>query len=147
MPVPVLRRLFRVLLRLLLGLGAAALVLVGWRIVVLATASTPRHAEVVQQVFRADPLPVFTPQHLQLVRALQVWWLPVESGAPGVDPGQPLRGETPAVQRAQQLLATDGKRPYGDRSYYTIDMAEILGRPFAVDGRAGPSWTRFGWPP
>lgn len=229
MPVPVLRRLFRVLLRLLLGLGAAVLVLVGWRIVVLATASTPRHAEVVQQVFRADPLPVFTPQHLQLVRALRVWWLPVESGAPGVDPGQPLRGETPAVQRAQQLLATDdatlatqrlaevarwvrpfvtqahlasgryavpadmaawlpgvqhgqfqlraehlallraamwrevegealqewlaesteaaplwpmpaidGKRPYGDRSYCTIDMAEILGRPFAVDGQGRP---------
>ena len=31
--------------------------------------------EVVQQVFRAAPLPVFTPQHLQLVRALRVWWL------------------------------------------------------------------------
>jgi|UPI0004B0A9C4 hypothetical protein len=44
MPVPVLRRLLRVLLRLLLGLGAAVLVLVGWRIVVLATASPPRHA-------------------------------------------------------------------------------------------------------
>lgn len=60
MPVPVLRRLFCVLL----GLGAAVLVLVGWRIVVLAASSTPRHAEVVQQVF--------TPQHLQLVRAAGV---------------------------------------------------------------------------
>lgn len=57
----------------LLGLGAAAvLLLMGWRIVVLAASSTPRHAEVVQQVFRADPLPVFTPQHLQLVRAAGV---------------------------------------------------------------------------
>lgn len=58
MPVPVLRRLFCVLL----GLGAA--VLVGWRIVVLAASSTTRHAEVVQQVF--------TPQHLKLVRAAGV---------------------------------------------------------------------------
>ncbi|WP_370679746.1 hypothetical protein [Comamonas sp. GB3 AK4-5] len=223
------RCLFRFLRRLLLGLGAVVVVFVGWRIAVLATASAPRHADIVQQVLSSQALPAFTPQHLQLLRALRVWWLPVESGAPGVDPAQPLRGEAPAVQMVQQLLATedaalatrrlvevarwvlpfverarlapgryavpedmqallpgvcqgqftlraehltllraamwnevdgdslggllaesteeaplwpmpyiDGKRPYGDRSYYTIDMAELLGRPFALDvqGRA-----------
>ena len=29
----------------------------------------------------------------------------------------------------------DGKRPYGDRSYYQIDMAELLGQPYAKDAR------------
>lgn len=27
----------------------------------------------------------------------------------------------------------DGKRPYGDRSYYQIDMAEVLGQPYRVE--------------
>lgn len=27
----------------------------------------------------------------------------------------------------------DGKRPYGDRSYYQIDMAEVLGQPYRFD--------------
>lgn len=217
------------MLRLLLGWGAAVVVLVGWRIAVLAMASEPRHADIVQKVWRTEVLPVFTPQHLQLLRGLRVWWLPVEYGAPAVDPGQPLRGTGPAVQIAQQLLAIedatqatqrlaevarwvvpfvtqarlapgryavpddmqaqlpgvhqgqftlraehltllraamwnevkgnslddllaessqdaplwpmpfiDGKRPYGDRSYYTIDMAELLDQPFELDVRGQP---------
>lgn len=225
LPMPLLlRRLWRALLRGLCGLVAAVVVFLGWRIGVLATAPTSRHADIVQQVFRAEALPPFTSEHLTLVRGLRVWWLPVESGAPGVDPGQPLRGAIPSVQMAQQLLATedaalaarrlaevarwvrpfveqarlapgryavpaelqaqlpgvqqgqfllraehllllraamwreveqgsledlladsteaeplwpvpyiDGKRPYGDRSYYTIDMAELLGQPFPLD--------------
>lgn len=223
------RYLFRTLKYLLLGLGAAVLVLVGWRMTAPATSSASSHAERVRQVFRSEALPPFTPQHLQLLHALRVWWLPVESGAPGVDPAQPLRGEGAAVAIAQQLLATedaalaaqrlvevarwvlpfveqaklapgryavpeemqaqlpgvqqgvftlraehltllraamwnevqadslegllaestqeeplwpmpyiDGKRPYGDRSYYTIDMAELLGQPFAQDVRGRP---------
>lgn len=215
------RRLLHFLWHLLLGLGVAVVLFVGWRIWVLATAAPLSHADIVQQVVQAKTLPALTAQHLQLVRALRVWWVPVESGAPGVDPAQPLLGTAPAVQTAQQLLATDdaalatrrlaevarwvvpfvahaqlapgryavpaemqaqlpgvhqgqftlraqhltllraamwrevdgdslsdllaesteaqplwpmpyidGKRPYGDRSYYTIDMAELLGRPF-----------------
>jgi hypothetical protein len=31
----------------------------------------------------------------------------------------------------------DGKRPYGDRSYYQIDMAEILGKPYARNAQGG----------
>jgi uncharacterized protein Usg len=29
----------------------------------------------------------------------------------------------------------DGKRPYGDRSFYQIDMAELLGQPYRLDRR------------
>ena len=73
-------------------LVVAVLLFLGWRIAVLATTPAERQADVVQQVFSTEPLPPFTPEHLALVRGLQVWWLPVESGAPGVDPRQPLRG-------------------------------------------------------
>ena len=229
MSLPAHRRLLRALWRGVWGLGAAVLLFLGWRIAVLATTPAERQADVVQQVFSTEALPPFTPEHLALVRGLRVWWLPVESGAPGVDPRQPLRGadsSASSVQLAQQLLATDdaalamrrlvevarwvypfverarlapgryavpaelqaqlpgvqqgqfqlraehltllrgaiwqeltgpsldavlaesteaeplwpmpfidGKRPYGDRSYYTIDMAELLGSPFALDAR------------
>lgn len=226
MSLPAHRRLLRALWRGVWGLGAAVLLFLGWRIAVLATTPASSHAEIVQQVFQAKALPPFTPEHLKLVRALRVWWLPVESGAPGVDPREPLRGDASSVEVAQQLLATedtalarrrlvevarwvwpfverarlapgryavpaalqdqlpgvqqgqfqlraehlillrgaiwqelegrsldavldesteaeplwpmpfiDGKRPYGDRSYYTIDMAELLGSPFALDAR------------
>lgn len=223
MPPSFIPRVLRNWPRWRLGLGGCVVitVLVLWG---LGTASASRHADIVQQVWHAKALPAWTPQHLQLVRALRVWWVPLESGAPGVDPMQPLQGAAPAVQTAQQLLQTadaslaaqrlaevarwvlpfvaqarlapgryavpealqaqlpgvyqgqfmlraehlallraanwravdadslqglladstsaqplwpmpfvDGKRPYGDRSYYTIDMAELLGQPFAVD--------------
>ena len=32
----------------------------------------------------------------------------------------------------------DGKRPYGDRSYYQIDIAEILGQPYAMNAKGRP---------
>jgi hypothetical protein len=150
-----------------------------------------------------------------------VTWVPIESGAPGIDPLQPLRGELSSLEIAQQILQTDnlalaiqllaevclwipefvasatlapgsyrlppdfspeaelfefrsehltllhaalwrevsaddlpyalaneehdqalwpmpyidGKRPYGDRSYYQIDMAELLGQPYAKDAQ------------
>lgn len=224
MPPPFIPRvLLRSWPRWCLGLGGCV-VIAGLVLGGLGTASTPRHADIVQQVWHAKALPAWTPQHLQLVRALRVWWVPLESGAPGVDPMQPLQGTAPAVQTAQQLLQTadatlatqrlaevarwvrpfvaqahlvpgryavpealqaqlpgvvqghfmlhaehlallraanwrevdadslqglladstqaqplwpmpfvDGKRPYGDRSYYTIDMAELLGEPFSMD--------------
>ncbi|RGE45029.1 hypothetical protein DZC30_11765 [Comamonas testosteroni] len=180
-----------------------------------------RHA-IVQAVF-AKALPPLTHQHLQLIRQLRVTWLPIESGAPGIDPAQPLLGDSLGLEATQQILQTrdadlatkllaevclwvpeftasatlapgsyalpagfdgktqnekfefraehltllqaalwrevddsnvadvladedssqplwpmpyiDGKRPYGDRSYYQIDMAELLGQPYAKDAQ------------
>lgn len=184
--------------------------------------STLQRHTMVQAVF-AKALPPLTHQHLQLIRQLRVIWLPIESGAPGIDPMQPLLGDLLGLEAAQQILQTrdadlatkllaevclwvpeftasatlapgsyalptgfdgkaqnekfefraehltllqaalwrkvddsnvadvladedssqplwpmpyiDGKRPYGDRSYYQIDMAELLGQPYAKDAQ------------
>lgn len=221
-----LRRGVRLLLRVLAVLASVVVLVVGWRIWVLSTAQQPQHADLVRQVFSSPAPPMFTPQHLQLLRALRVWWVPVESGAPGLDASRPLRGPAPALEAAQVLLDTedealatrrlaetarwvvpfvrqarlapgryavpadlrrglpgledghftlraehltllraaqwqepagaalddllgdstdeaplwpmpviDGKRPYGDFSYYVLDMAELLGQPYARDLR------------
>lgn len=172
--------------------------------------------------------PALTARHVALINRLRVMWVPVESGAPGIDPSQPLIGEGPPIALAKAALKTDddalairtlaelgrlvpqfvagagtlapgqytippalrklfafkesgvdasgrfqlraahltvlrganwrtvdsdaiedvlgegdfwpmpyidGKRPYGDRTYYQFDMAELLGEPYKRDGR------------
>ena len=201
------------------AIAAAATGSLGWLWMRKHAGNADRHA-IVQAVF-SSPLPPLTAQHLQLIRQLRVSWFPIESGAPGIDPLQPLRGPHSSLENAQQILqiqnptlatqllaevclwipefvasATlpagiytlpadfsrdgqprpfefqpehlpllhaaqwreigadnvsdvlaneessqtlwpmpyiDGKRPYGDRSYYQIDMAELLGQPYAKD--------------
>lgn len=200
------------------AVGAASL---GWPWLSRRKSTLQRHA-IVQAVF-AKALPPLTSQHLQLIRQLRVIWVPIESGAPGIDPTQPLLGDLLGLEAAQQILQTkdadlatkllaevclwvpeftasatlapgsyalpagfdgktqndkfefraehltllqaalwrevdgsnvadvladedsrqplwpmpyiDGKRPYGDRSYYQIDMAELLGQPYAKDAQ------------
>ena len=46
--------------------------------------------DIIRSVFTANALPSFTAQHLLLIRQLHVNWVPEESGAPGIDPVQPL---------------------------------------------------------
>lgn len=70
-------------------------------------------------------------EHLALMRAAM--WREVEGEAL-----QEWLAESTEAAPLWPMPAIDGKRPYGDRSYYTIDMAEILGRPFAVDGQGRP---------
>ena len=201
------------------ALVVAASSALGWQ---WLRGDSAKRRSIVQTVF-ASPLPPLTPQHLQLIRQLRVIWVPLESGAPGIDPVEPLQGTLPSLDTAQQILqiqdpalATqllaevclwvpefvasaklapgsyplpsgfsadtrqdtfnfrtehlallhaalwrevsaddlpdalanedddqplwpmpyiDGKRPYGDRSYYQIDMAEILGQPYAKDAQ------------
>lgn len=172
--------------------------------------------------------PALTARHVALINRLRVMWVPVESGAPGIDPSQPLIGEGPPIALAKAALKTDddalairtlaeldrlvpqfvagagtlapgqytippalrklfafkesgvdasgrfqlraahltvlrganwrtvdsdaiedvlgegdfwpmpyidGKRPYGDRTYYQFDMAELLGESYKRDGR------------
>ncbi len=195
----------------------------------------PRSADrnaIIRAVF-ADgaSLPDLTARHVALMKRLRVMWLPVESGAPGIDPSQPLIGEGSTIMLAKAALKTgddaqairtlaevgrlvprfvteagtlapgqytipaalrklfafngsgvdasgrfefraahlallrganwttvdaqaiddvlgegdfwpmpyiDGKQPYGDRTYYQFDMAELLGEPYKRDARGNP---------
>lgn len=65
-------------------------------------------------------------EHIILLKAAQ--WCVVDSDTIG----DVLDGE----QEGWPMPFVDGKRPYGDRSYYQIDMAEVLGEPYRV-GRRG----------
>ena len=208
----------------------------GWWWLRKDAAAEDRH-DIIRAVFTANALPTFTEQHLLLIRQLHVNWVPEESGAPGIDPVQPLWSSSANVntsteadsalrialhilQTTDRTLATrllaevcllipefvasatlpagnyslpssfaqpqqhtsasqpfqflpahqlllnaaqwrevssdsiddvlndedpsqslwpmpyiDGKRPYGNRSYYQIDMAELLGQPYAKDAQ------------
>lgn len=208
---------------LLLTLGS--LIALPWR----ALASLGRDA-IIRRVFAApeDGL-AYGAQHAALMRLLRVQWMPVESGAPGVDFEQPLLGgadtlsivrgalktadDTLAVRRLAEVCRLipryvqtigrlqpgryavppemkeafefpesgvdaqgmfdlrkehlillraavwrevdehalqavlregerywpmpyiDGKRPYGNASYYQIDMARLLGKPYPLDAK------------
>jgi len=194
-----------------------------------ALAATDRKP-IIRQVFAtpANAIPMSS-QHAALIRLLRVLWMPIESGAPGIDFEQPLLGgaDTLAIARqalktsddalairrmaevcrlapsfvasggtlapghytlpaemkeafdfpesgvdaqggftlraehltvlraaswreanAQQLEAVlregdrywpapliDGKRPYGDASFYQVDMARLLGEPYPLNAQ------------
>ncbi|MBB1628373.1 hypothetical protein [Achromobacter sp. UMC71] len=193
-----------------------------------ATPSQDRDA-LIRRVFKADLAGIrYNADHASLMRHLGVIWIPVESGAPGIEFENPLGGKdtigaamallgTHDRSRAAQRLAEvsrlvpsyvreigrlapgryvvpaarreafdfpdsgvdaqgnfqlrgehlallraanwrdagtdaleavlregdaywpmpyiDGKRPYGDSSFYQIDMARLLGEPYALDAR------------
>lgn len=194
-----------------------------------AFAATDRKA-IIRQVFATPAETIaYTPQHAALMRLLRVQWMPIESGAPGIDFEQPLLGEPDTLAIARQALKTDddalairrmaevcrlvprfvaslgklspgrynvpaemkaafdfpdsgvdaeggftlraehlsllraavwrearreeleavlregdrfwpmpmidGKRPYGDASFYQVDMARLLGEPYALDAK------------
>lgn len=196
----------------------------------LRALASPARDAIIRQVYAAPEagLP-YTPQHAALVRLLRVQWMPVESGAPGIDFEQPLRGGTDTLATARSSLNTaddalvirrlaevcrlvpryvqsigrlqpgryevpaemreafdfpesgvdakgtfnlrkehlvllraavwrevderalgavlregerfwpmpyiDGKRPYGDTSYYQIDIGRLLGEPYPLDAK------------
>lgn len=65
-----------------------------------------RHA-ILRAVFADDaPYPDLTPRHVALMRRLQVMWLPIESGAPGIVPEPPLRGNGTTIDLAKAILET-----------------------------------------
>lgn len=82
--------------------AVAATASLGWLWQHKRGSGADRH-DIVQTVF-AGPLPPLTPWHLQLIRKLRMTWVPIESGAPGIDPLQPLRGELSSLEIAQQVL-------------------------------------------
>ena len=84
------------------AIAAAATGSLGWLWMRKHAGNADRHA-IVQAVF-SSPLPPLTAQHLQLIRQLRVSWFPIESGAPGIDPLQPLRGPHSSLENAQQIL-------------------------------------------
>ncbi|WP_423380077.1 hypothetical protein [Burkholderia sp. LMG 32019] len=69
--------------------------------------SSKRHA-ILRAVFADDaPYPDLTPRHVALMRRLQVMWLPIESGAPGIVPESPLTGSGATIDLAKAILETD----------------------------------------
>lgn len=65
----------------------------------------------------------FLPAHQLLLNAAQ--WREVSS-----DSIDDLLADEDPSQRLWPMPYIDGKRPYGNRSYYQIDMAELLGQPY-----------------
>lgn len=203
----------------------------------LAAACTPKAPAVtardtIRAVFMASADPAPGADHARLIAAFRVIFVPIEEGAPGIDPEFPFGDKVDVMQRALSLLGTsdrllatrliaeagrilpayiaraqmvpgkytvpadmaayfstpdsgvagdgsfvfrqehatllkganwrvvgaenieevlatpdmwpmpyiDGKRPYGDMSYYQLDMARLLGEPYAIgpDGKALP---------
>lgn len=196
----------------------------------LRALASPARDAIVRQVYAApDASLSYTPQHAALMRLLRVQWMPVESGAPGIDFEQPLLGGADTLATARGALKTtddalairrlaevcrlvpryvqsigrlqpgryavpaemreafdfpesgldaqgifnlrkehlvllraavwrevdeqalgavlregdrfwpmpytDGKRPYGDASYYQIDIGRLLGEPYPLDAK------------
>lgn len=213
---------------LTLALAALACVPVRMATAAGAKSSDDRDA-IIRQVFQADLASIrYGADHAALMRNLGVIWIPVESGAPGIEFENPLGGKD-TIAAAMALLGTsdrrlaarrlaevcrlvpsyvrsigrlapgryaipaqrreafdfpnsgvdaqgnfqlrgehlvllraaswhdaskgaleavlregdaywpmpyiDGKRPYGDSSFYQIDMAQLLGEPYALDAR------------
>ncbi|WP_124456936.1 hypothetical protein [Burkholderia sp. Bp8992] len=52
-------------------------------------------------------LPDLTSRHVALMKQLRVMWVPVESGAPGIDPMHPLIGEGATIMLAKAALKTN----------------------------------------
>ncbi|WP_230956055.1 hypothetical protein [Burkholderia cepacia] len=68
--------------------------------------SIERHA-ILRAVFADDaPYPDLAPRHVALMRRLQVMWLPIESGAPGIVPEPPLTGTGTTIDLAKAILET-----------------------------------------
>lgn len=216
-----------------LTLAMAALACAPLRIASATGSAAPNERDaIIRQVFQANPASLrYGADHARLMRGLGVIWIPVESGAPGIEFERPLSGKD-TIAAAMALLGTsdrslatrrlaqvcrlvpayvrdtgrlapgryalppqrreafdfpdsgvdaqgrfelrrehltllraanwrepgpaelnavlregdafwpmpfiDGKRPYGNSSYYQIDMARLLGKPYPVgaDGRA-----------
>ncbi len=64
-------------------------------------------------------------EHLVLLRAVQ--WRVVDSDC--------IDDLLSYGEEAWPMPYIDGKRPYGDCSYYQLDMAALLGEPYALDER------------
>lgn len=208
---------------LLLALGAML-------IAPLRARAAPDRSAILRQVYSRPAATIaYSPQHAALMRLLRVQWLPIESGAPGIDVRQPLQGGQDTLAIARKALHTtddslairrlaevcrlipryvealgmlrpgryavpaelrqqfqfpdsgvdsqgmfeirkthmallravswlevtprtlnaalsegddiwpmpyiDGKRPYGSSTYFQVDMARILGEPYALDAK------------
>ena len=89
------------------------------------------HAETVRAVFLAPEAPPFTAEHAKLIRAFRVDWIPIESGAPGIDCEFPFGPGVDVIGHALALLDT------GDRSRAARRIAEA--------GRILPHYLDLAW--
>ncbi len=98
----------------------------------LAAAAPNERDAIVRQVFQEDPARLrYGADHARLMRGLGVIWIPVESGAPGIEFEHPL-GDRDTVGAAMTLLGT------ADRRLATRRLAEVC--------RLLPAYVRTGGP-
>ncbi|WMD20705.1 hypothetical protein RAS12_29645 [Achromobacter seleniivolatilans] len=91
---------------LLVGLGCLLIAPLGVN-AAPGNARMPDRNAIIRQVYALPPEAIaFTPQHAALIRLLVVQWLPIESGAPGVDFEQPLHGGRDTMANARNALHT-----------------------------------------
>lgn len=93
--------------RWLLRALAGAMALGGYGLIRKGIGQPYDRKKTIRAVFAPDaPPPRLSAAHLTLMRHMQVIWLPIESGAPGIDVWQPFAGAQDAVARAMELLST-----------------------------------------
>lgn len=94
--------------RLLAGLGLGrSLGLGGLLLAPLRALAATDRKPIIRQVFATpiEAIPI-TAQHAALIRLLRVLWVPIESGAPGIDFEQPLLGGPDTLAIARRALKT-----------------------------------------
>jgi len=103
-----------------LTLALAARAVTPLRVTAAAAATTPNDRDaIIRRVFQADLAGIrYGADHARLMRNLGVIWIPVETGAPGIEFEHPLGGKD-TVAAAMTLLGT------ADKSLATQRMAEV----------------------
>ncbi|MFY2569240.1 hypothetical protein [Achromobacter ruhlandii] len=103
-----------------LTLAMASLACAPLRIASAAGPAAPNERDaIIRQVFRADPASLrYGADHARLMRGLGVIWIPVESGAPGIEFERPL-SDKDTIAAAMALLGTS------DRSLATRRLAQV----------------------
>ncbi len=69
-----------------------------------------KHADAIRAVVEAPDDPPLSADHAKLIRDFRVTWVPVESGAPGIDAVAPFGRNVDVLKRARLLLGTRDDR-------------------------------------
>jgi len=73
-------------------------------------AAPPDRAAIIRQVFKTPVAAVpYGPEHAVLMRRLRVLWVPVESGAPGIEFEDPLGPDSLSIARAALKTSDDSR--------------------------------------
>ncbi len=65
---------------------------------------TIKHRDTIRAVYTSEPAPKLSAQHCALIQLLRVMWVPIESGAMGIDFSQPLGNSNPTLATAMAAL-------------------------------------------